>query len=150
MAFDAPQAVEDEGELAAPQLGRDVAGELDHAVAPPEEQRDVLRREVVSELTVLLRARDEFATSGRSRLPHLLRARAAVLVRLDDVLQAAVAAVQRERLLDEAREAAPRIFLGERRLGERDSSSNDSSRTASTRSARCGKWRYRVPTPTPA
>ena len=116
----APQAVEDERELAAPELGRDVAGELDHAVAPPEEQRDVLRREVAAELTVLLCPRHELRDERTQPASHLLRARAAVLVRLDDVLEAAVAAVQHKRLLDEAREAAPRVVLGERGLRERD------------------------------
>src|SRR5256885_11885311 len=66
----APQPVEDEAELAAPDLGRDVAGKLDQPVARPEHQWDVLRGEVRAKCPVLLSAGDEPRDEGPDPPSH--------------------------------------------------------------------------------
>jgi hypothetical protein len=114
------QTVEDETELAPPELRRDTFAQLADTIASPKEQREILRAEVGAEHSLVLGATYEQLDQRTHTPAHRRGALAAMRPRLDHVLERAVSCVQDQRLLDELAEASPRIGIRERRLGDTD------------------------------
>src|SRR3954452_19091199 len=96
--------------MAAPGGG----GEVDDPVGTPEDQRQILRREIGAQRARSLcpadQLRRDWAQAGAHRRRTVLPEGAV----LDDDLDRSVPGAQRERLLDEAREGEPGVLLRQR------------------------------------
>src|SRR5579872_924104 len=116
------QAVQDEGEIAAPDLGADLPRELRRLGQHEQDERDVGRLEVGPELTRGLDPLDQPGHQGRVALPGVPDPVPAVGGEHQQLPQPAVAGQHLGCLLQEADQPGPGIrrlggFLGQRRHG---------------------------------
>src|SRR5260370_699113 len=116
------QAVQDEGEIPAPDLGADPAGQLRGLGQNEQDERDVGRPEVGPELARGLDPLDQPGHPGRIALPGVPDPVTAVGGVHQQLPQAAVAGQHLGCLLQKAGQAGPGIrrlggFLGQRRHG---------------------------------
>src|SRR5438067_5144052 len=109
------EPVKQEAEVPAPVVRRDGGRRLDHAAVRPEDEREILSREVGPERALLLRPLDQPPKRRPDPLAHRLRALPAVLAR-EHVLEPPVRRVPGERLLEKPGEAGPGVVRGGRLL----------------------------------
>src|SRR6185312_8483763 len=86
----------------------------------PEDERQVLRREVRAQGALLLGAFDDLPQQWAHPRAHLLGPAGALLPAPEHVLDTAVAGMQLDGLLDEGREAEPGVLYRGALLGQTD------------------------------
>jgi hypothetical protein len=112
------KSVECERELASPELGGGVSGRVGDAAARPEEDGDVFVGDVWAELAGALCSFDQLAQEGRDASACLGDQVLVAEVDRDDLGEATVAGLERNRLLEERAEPHPGIGLAEGQPGD--------------------------------